>query len=375
MTTRLSRGSCRCQLRHSSNRVRCLSPLLKPWHWVCGRCYRPILLYRQPALQVRVAAARISLLDWSGWQSPVRKVLDRKNTYFPAIENKFALRQSTIAWEGQAAALPTRAGTVREFLAELEQGDQAWPVWRDELFLELHRGCATSRPDQKRHNRTLERLFREADAVSALLAIAGRDSGSSDWRPLLFQQFHDILPGTSIPEVFDQAEPVWRSARRQARQERDRRLARLPRAKDTAAAWSWWGLQPLASWSPLVRLPAGSWSADAVPLPQQTAAAGGTWVQLPRQQGICSMPLRREPSLASCAAEPRHPVRITSSGQGVWRVGNGLIDLDVSADGLLGLRDRDGREQLSSSLQLERYRDRGEFWGTRLNSSHIEGVV
>ncbi|MCY3909622.1 MAG: alpha-mannosidase, partial [Cyanobacteria bacterium MAG COS3_bin_20] len=143
-------------------------------------------------------------------------------------------------WEGQAAALPTRAGTVREFLAELEQADQAWPVWRDELFLELHRGCATSRPDQKRHNRTLERLSREADAVSALLAIAGRDSGSSDWRPLLFQQFHDILPGTSIPEVFDQAEPVWRSARRQARQERDRRLARLPRPETTAAVWSWW---------------------------------------------------------------------------------------------------------------------------------------
>ena len=265
-------------------------------------------------------------------------------------------------WEGQAAALPTRAGTVREFLAELEQGDQAWPVWRDELFLELHRGCATSRPDQKRHNRTLERLFREADAVSALLAIAGRDSGSSDWRPLLFQQFHDILPGTSIPEVFDQAEPVWRSARRQARQERDRRLARLPRPEDAAAVWSWWGLQPLAFWSPLVRLPAGSWSTEAVSLPQQNAAAGGTWVQLPRQEGICSVPLRREPGLTSCAAEPRQAVVITSLGPGAWRLGNGLIELDVSSAGLLALRDRDGRDQLSSSLQLERYRDRGEFW-------------
>ena len=265
-------------------------------------------------------------------------------------------------WEGQAAALPTRAGTVREFLAELEQGDQAWPVWRDELFLELHRGCATSRPDQKRHNRTLERLLREADAVSALLAIAGRDSGSSDWRPLLFQQFHDILPGTSIPEVFDQAEPVWRSARRQARQERDRRLARLPRPEDAAAVWSWWGLQPLAFWSPLVRLPAGSWSTEAVSLPQQNAAAGGTWVQLPRQHGICSVPLRREPGLTSCAAEPRQAVVITSLGAGAWRLGNGLIELDVSSAGLLALRDRDGRDQLSSSLQLERYRDRDEFW-------------
>jgi alpha-mannosidase len=265
-------------------------------------------------------------------------------------------------WEGQAAALPARAGTVREFLTSLEQDDQAWPVWRDELFLELHRGCATSRPDQKLHNRTLERLLREADTVSALLAMAGRDGGGSDWRPLLFQQFHDILPGTSIPEVFEQAEPVWRSARRQARRERDRRLARLPRSKGTAAEWSWWGLQPLASWSPLVRLPVGSWSANAVSLPQQAAAGGGTWVQLPRQRGTCSVPLRREPGLASGAAQPRQPVVITSLGSGVWRVGNGLIDIDVSAAGLLALRDRDGRNQLSSPLQLERYRDRGEFW-------------
>ena len=265
-------------------------------------------------------------------------------------------------WEGQAAALPTRAGTVREFLTNLEQDDQAWPVWRDELFLELHRGCATSRPDQKRHNRTLERLLREADTASALLAMAGRDGGGSDWRPLLFQQFHDILPGTSIPEVFEQAEPVWRSARRQARRERDRRLARLPRLKGTAAEWSWWGLQPLASWSPLVRLPVGSWSANAVSLPQQAAAGGGTWVQLPRQHGICSVPLRREPGLASGAAQPRQSVVIASLGSGVWRGGNGLIDIDVSAAGLLALRDRDGRNQLSSPLQLERYRDRGEFW-------------
>ena len=122
------------------------------------------------------------------------------------------------------------------------------------------------------------------------------------------------------------------------------------------------GLQPLASWSPLVRLPAGSWSADAVSLPQQNAAAGGTWVQLPRQHGICSVPLRREPGLTSCAAEPRQAVVITSLGAGAWRVGNGLIELDVSSAGLLALRDRDGRDQLSSSLQLERYRDRGEFW-------------
>ena len=53
---------------------------------------------------------------------------------------------------------------------------------------------------------------------------------------------------------------------------------------------------------------------------------------------------------------------ITSLGSGVWRLGNGLLELEVSAAGLLALRDRDGREQLSGPLELERFRDRGEFW-------------
>jgi hypothetical protein len=124
-------------------------------------------------------------------------------------------------------AVSMRSGTVRQFLADLEPSVEHWPVWRDELYLELHRGCATSRPDQKRHNKTLERLLREADTASALLALTGQPSPSSDWRPLLFQQFHDILPGTSIPEVFDQAETLWRDARRKGKQQRDLSLARL----------------------------------------------------------------------------------------------------------------------------------------------------
>ena len=133
-------------------------------------------------------------------------------------------------WRQQPLATPQRHGTLRQYLAELEPLGPQLPVWRDELYLELHRGCATSRPDQKRHNRSLERLLREADLAQALLRLLRPEAGAQpavDWRPLLFQQFHDILPGTAIPEVFEQAEPQWRSARRQAATARDRALERL----------------------------------------------------------------------------------------------------------------------------------------------------
>jgi alpha-mannosidase len=268
-------------------------------------------------------------------------------------------------WRSNPAAVSMRSGTVREFLADLEPATEHLPVWRDELYLELHRGCATSRPDQKRHNRTLERLLRETDSASALLALAGQEAPWSDWRPLLFQQFHDILPGTSIPEVFDQAEPLWRHARRKGRQQRDLSLAKLlevPNDELSGQQWSWCALQPLASWSPMVRLPQGCWSVDGKRLPQQASAVGGTWVQLPLQRGISSVSLERQPPQALSSPLPSGPVVIQELAAGVWRMGNGLIELDCSSEGVLQLRDRHGCEQLSAPLRLERYQDRGEFW-------------
>jgi alpha-mannosidase len=268
-------------------------------------------------------------------------------------------------WRSNPAAVSMRSGTVREFLADLEPATEHLPVWRDELYLELHRGCATSRPDQKRHNRTLERLLRETDTASALLALVGQEAPWSDWRPLLFQQFHDILPGTSIPEVFDQAEPLWRDARRKGRQHRDLSLVKLlevPNDELSGQQWSWCALQPLASWSPIVRLPQGCWSVDGKRLPQQASAVGGTWVQLPLQRGISSVSLERQPPQSLSSPLPSGPVVIQELAAGVWRIGNGLIELDCSSEGVLQLRDRHGCEQLSAPLRLERYQDRGEFW-------------
>ena len=275
-------------------------------------------------------------------------------------------------WEQQPAALPASSGTVRAFLDALDCHIEQLPVWQDELYLELHRGCSTSRPDQKSHNRMLERLLRELDAAAALLGLLGQGLNQADWRPLLFQQFHDILPGTSIPEVFEQAEPVWRTARRLACRQRDRLLVELLEAEtlpdgDDPDHWIWCGLQPLARWSPVLRLPPGRWSTEEDSLPQQTSAMGGTWVQLPTQQGISSIALRRESGVDHNDCESgtlsiRAPVRTREIRSGIWRVGNGLLEFDCSAEGLLQLRDSGSVDQLAGPLMLTRYRDRGEFW-------------
>ena len=112
----------------------------------------------------------------------------------------------------------------------------------------------------------------------------------------------------------------------------------------------------------MVRLPQGCWSVDGKRLPQQASAVGGTWVQLPLQRGISSVSLERQPPQLLSSPLPSGPVVIQELAAGVWRMGNGLIELDCSSEGVLQLRDRHGCEQLSAPLRLERYQDRGEFW-------------
>ena len=107
----------------------------------------------------------------------------------------------------------------------------------------------------------------------------------------------------------------WRRARRQTRRDRDVGLQRLFVSKEGAASeprpWLWMGWQPLARWSPLLRLPVGRWCVDCRPLPQQPCLSGGVWVQLPSQQGISSVALACSPDhepVTASGTQPRHPL-------------------------------------------------------------------
>ncbi|MBM5800923.1 MAG: alpha-mannosidase, partial [Cyanobacteria bacterium K_DeepCast_35m_m2_023] len=192
-----------------------------------------------------------------------------------------------------------------------------------------------------------------------------------DWRVLLFQQFHDILPGTSVPEVFEQAEPQWRQARRQARRQRDLALSHWlaghPAAREAdPQAWTVVQLQPLPAQRRCLRLPAGAWRlADGTPLPSQPAAGGGQWLQLPALAGVAALSLDRAappPSGPSLEPVPQHPLQAHALADGRWRLGNGLVSVAVGPGGLEQLWDGAGRAYLGAPAQLRRYRDAGEFW-------------
>ncbi|MFN9643967.1 MAG: alpha-mannosidase [Cyanobacteriota bacterium] len=289
-------------------------------------------------------------------------------------------------WQGREGTVPQTHGTLRDHLARLEPLAPNLPVWRDELYLELHRGCATSRPDQKRHNRSLERLLREAETARALLA-ARRDDGAAglaapNWQPLLFQQFHDILPGTSIPEVFEQAEPLWRQARRHSRRLRDAALGRLLEGPERAGSalgaqepagdgtpWAAFQLSCLPAAPRTVRLPKGPWHHQGLPLVGQEAPGGGEWVQLPGLDGVAALSLTRQrggPVASAPPEPPRHTVtlqRLPEAGDGErWRLAHGRLAVTLGPQGVEALEDAAGRALLAAPLRWCRYGDRGEFW-------------
>jgi len=93
--------------------------------------------------------------------------------------------------------------------AEEEYADRA-PVWVGELYLEIHRGTYTSQAQTKQGNRRSEHLLREAELWAATAAVRGLldypyDELRAAWDTVLLQQFHDILPGSSIAWVHQEA--------------------------------------------------------------------------------------------------------------------------------------------------------------------------
>ena len=81
------------------------------------------------------------------------------------------------------------------------------PKWVGELYLEFHRGTYTSIAKNKRGNRFSEQLLGKSEALSQIASLSGgnyeKDTFNRYWRKVLHNQFHDIIPGSSIFEVYE----------------------------------------------------------------------------------------------------------------------------------------------------------------------------
>ncbi len=100
------------------------------------------------------------------------------------------------------------------------------PVWTGEMYLELHRGTLTTQAKIKKLHRALEHRIVEAE-ICWTLAWADENVPypktelEQIWKTLLLHQFHDILPGSSIREVYEDAHQALEQAVQHAEQLRD----------------------------------------------------------------------------------------------------------------------------------------------------------
>jgi alpha-mannosidase len=147
----------------------------------------------------------------------------QKSPFFPHLE--FTTAQSYLHQiRGQGSGVKgqeSRDKENKEASLSSPSPPSPFPVWQDELYLEFHRGCYTTHADQKRWNRRCEGLLYQAELFASLATLsAGVAYPKAElevaWKQVLFNQFHDILPGSAIPEVYDQANQAWQEAEQTA---------------------------------------------------------------------------------------------------------------------------------------------------------------
>ncbi|MDX2230976.1 MAG: alpha-mannosidase [Leptolyngbyaceae cyanobacterium bins.349] len=158
---------------------------------------------------------------------PTRDMLEvarrwQQSPFFPQMEWGTALEYLEAIKEGDGQEVDSVGASLSgekmgEFI-KLQNSPRQCPIWNSELYLEYHRGCYTTHADQKQHNRSAEEALYEAELWSALAAIAtGTPYPKAElerlWKDVLLNQFHDILPGSSITPVFDEANEVWETAK------------------------------------------------------------------------------------------------------------------------------------------------------------------
>lgn len=113
----------------------------------------------------------------------------------------------TLRRAGDLEGVPrTTIGTPDEFFTQLEAEQGERPTVVGELYLEYHRGTYTSQARTKRGNRRSEVALHDAELLSCLGGDYPREELVRLWRLLLLNQFHDILPGSSIRLVYEDAE-------------------------------------------------------------------------------------------------------------------------------------------------------------------------
>lgn len=104
----------------------------------------------------------------------------------------------------------TEIATAQSYFEDIEEIENELPEWSDEMYFEHHRGTYTSQADVKKANRKNEFLYRNTEILNSIAGVMWNleypyESLKEGYQRMLTNQFHDILPGSSIAAVYEQA--------------------------------------------------------------------------------------------------------------------------------------------------------------------------
>ena len=124
------------------------------------------------------------------------------------------------------------AGDYLKRLEKKIENNPDLPTWQGELFLERHLGTLTTMSKNKRNNRQCEFLLEDAEFLATLAKTTFGDSFPkaelhAAWEDVLTNQFHDIIPGSSIKEVYDQSDIDYAKIRATGEMIRDNAKAKI----------------------------------------------------------------------------------------------------------------------------------------------------
>ena len=107
-----------------------------------------------------------------------------------------------------------RFGRADDFFNRLEKFRDKLELWNGELYLEAHRGTLTTQARVKKPNRLLEYRLKALEFLCSCLPATKYPARELDkiWKVLLINQFHDIIPGSSITEVYQNTLEEYRLA-------------------------------------------------------------------------------------------------------------------------------------------------------------------
>jgi alpha-mannosidase len=168
-----------------------------------------------------------------------------------------------------------KLATALEFFNSLTPSDKAkLPIWKNELYLPRLRGCYTTQALAKKHNRQSQVEISNVEKAATIAGLFGAEYPGETifkvWRTILFNQFHDVLPGTSIPLVYQDSQQEYGEAHQLCERMLERSLDVIEKQIDTSGQG-----EALLMFNPL------SWCRTSpVELPLDDQEISGEWIVL-----------------------------------------------------------------------------------------------